>query len=155
MKYEKLLEVIGVLSGLLTPLIAVLAAYIAYQQWKTGKDQLKHDLFEKRFILYLAAQTYISESVNSRLGSEEPTFKYLSDIRASQWLVSKDVSNYLNNDLIDKACDLKMLRTEIKEYPVGDERSQNVKEQREISDWLEEQRNVLDRKFEKYLNFSL
>lgn len=40
---------IDCLSALLTPVISILGAYIAYQQWNTSEKQRKQNLFEKRY----------------------------------------------------------------------------------------------------------
>lgn len=40
---------IDILSALLTPTIALLTAFIAYQQWQTNERKRKQDLFELRY----------------------------------------------------------------------------------------------------------
>lgn len=40
---------INILSALLTPTIALLTAFIAYQQWQTNERKRKQDLFELRY----------------------------------------------------------------------------------------------------------
>jgi hypothetical protein len=45
----------------LTPLIiGLLAAYIAYQQWRTNHRKLKLDLFDRRFKVYQAARQLLA-----------------------------------------------------------------------------------------------
>jgi hypothetical protein len=46
---EALKALLGASSGLLTPLIAVIAVYIAWQQWRTARQKLRMDLFDKRY----------------------------------------------------------------------------------------------------------
>lgn len=45
-------ELIEVFSGLLQPTIAIIAVYIAYQQYKTGRDRVRLDLYDKRFMVF-------------------------------------------------------------------------------------------------------
>ena len=40
---------IDVLSALLTPIVAIIAVYIAYRQWKTAEAKRRQDLFEMRY----------------------------------------------------------------------------------------------------------
>lgn len=40
---------VDVFSALLTPTVAILAVYIALQQWQTQEKQRKQDLYEKRY----------------------------------------------------------------------------------------------------------
>ena len=45
---EEIKTVLVLLSGAPTPLIAIITAYIAYQQYRVNKLNLKHVLYEKR-----------------------------------------------------------------------------------------------------------
>ena len=40
-------NLIEVLSAALTPVIAVVTTYIMYQQWRTNKGRLNHELYER------------------------------------------------------------------------------------------------------------
>ncbi len=40
------------LSGMMTPLIAVIGAYIAYQQWRTNHQKLQFDRYARRLQVY-------------------------------------------------------------------------------------------------------
>jgi hypothetical protein len=46
-------EFINLSSALLTPLIALIALWIAYQQMKSNRDKVRLDLFEKRMKIFL------------------------------------------------------------------------------------------------------
>jgi ABC-type multidrug transport system fused ATPase/permease subunit len=50
------------LSALLTPVVAIVGATIAYRQWRTAQNKLKLDLFEKRFAVYEAVYALVKES---------------------------------------------------------------------------------------------
>ena len=43
---------VQIMQALLTPLIAIIATYIAYQQWNTNKLKLKLDRYERRLRVY-------------------------------------------------------------------------------------------------------
>jgi hypothetical protein len=45
---------IDLLSAALTPLIAAIVAYIAYQQYRVNRLRLSHDLFERRLKIFEA-----------------------------------------------------------------------------------------------------
>lgn len=40
---------IQIFKALLTPVVAILGVYIAYQQWRTNRTRLKHELFDRRY----------------------------------------------------------------------------------------------------------
>jgi nicotinamide riboside transporter PnuC len=43
---------VDIFSALLTPMITIFMAFIAWQQWQTNEKKRKQDLFEKRWKLY-------------------------------------------------------------------------------------------------------
>jgi len=48
-------------SALLTPLIALIAIYIAFQQHGINKLRLRHELYERRIAVYEAVQKHLSK----------------------------------------------------------------------------------------------
>ena len=55
---------IEILKGLLTPLIAIIALWIAYQQRVINKNKLKLDLFEKRYEVYRYIRVFIANTLS-------------------------------------------------------------------------------------------
>jgi len=54
------------LGSLLTSLIAIMMAYIAYQQWRTNKDKLKMDLYDRRYNISIGTVPLLHRNVMSR-----------------------------------------------------------------------------------------
>ena len=139
------------LSALLTPIVAVLGSFIAYRQWRTAQNKLKHDLFERRFAVFDAARKLLASIMTSGKAKDEELFKFLSGTREAKWLLNDDIAKYLEKELYHKAVHLQCLDSELEGVPVGDERSANVRNQTEIKLWLGKQFEVLDEKFSPYL----
>lgn len=139
------------LSALLTPTIAVLGSFIAYRQWRTTQNKLKHDLFERRFFVYDAAKTLLASIMTSGKAKDEELFKFLSGTREAKWLLDVNVAEYLDKELYHKALDLQCLASELEGLPIGEERSLNVHKQAEIKKWFLKQYEVLDGKFSPFL----
>ena len=57
---------VPVLSALLTPTIAIITTYIAYEQWRTNRNKLKLDLFDRRFAVYDAMRLRRKPSHDTR-----------------------------------------------------------------------------------------
>ena len=142
---------IGVLNALLTPTIAILGIYIAWQQWNLGRNKLKYDLFEKRFRLYLAVRRAVDYVMLHARMDHETLMAFIKDTRDVKWLCSTEVQGYLDGPLREKLSRLRMLCAEIDGLPVGDERTQNARAQREAIDWIEQQITEIDKKFEPFL----
>ena len=60
---EVLRCIIDIFPVLLTPLIAIIAIYIAYQQYKVNKHRFTHELYEKRIIVFKAVMKFISKII--------------------------------------------------------------------------------------------
>jgi len=56
--YEYLVRVLG---ALLTPLIAIVAAYIAWQQWRIKRTELHLALYDRRLAVYKAVDSFYGE----------------------------------------------------------------------------------------------
>lgn len=139
------------LSALLTPTIAVFGSFIAYRQWRTGQNKLKHDLFERRFSVYDAARTLLSSIMTSGKAKDEELFKFLSGTREAKWLLDANVAEYLDKELYHKGCGLQCLASKLEGLPDGEERNSNVHKEAEIKKWFFKQHEVLDEKFSPFL----
>lgn len=83
------------------PIVALIAACIAggiaYRQWKTARNKLKLDLFEKRLQIYNAAAVVV-ELINNPYA---PDRDYLDEstgkFSGARWLFGRKVELYLNS----------------------------------------------------------
>jgi hypothetical protein len=51
------------LSALLTPIVGLFGALIAYQQWRIARNKIKLDLYEKRFAIYEATLLFYQKII--------------------------------------------------------------------------------------------
>jgi len=142
------------LAALLTPVVAVLGSYVAYRQWRLAQNKLKLDLFERRFAIYAAAQTFLASIMTSGKVNDQELFKFTVATRESKWLLDSNVAEYLDKQLRHKAIDLQCLVAELDGVGVGEIRTTNVRTQADIKKWLMGQYDVLDQKFSSYLQLS-
>jgi hypothetical protein len=140
-----------VLSALLTPTVAVFGIWIAYRQWRTTQDKLKLDLFDRRLAIYQAAQRYLTGVMTSGRTSNEVEFAMLQETRGAKWLLNADIDGYLRKTLWERATKLNCLQSELEGLGVGEERSANISETRDIKNWMATQLTVLDEKFAPFL----
>src|SRR5207237_404897 len=68
----------------------------------------------------------------------------------TRWLFDSDLANYLQNEIKDKAFDLVGLTSEFEALPSTD-RSASWARQRQIKEWFEKQRAIIDERFGKFL----
>lgn len=138
-------------TALLTPVVAILGAAIAYRQWRIAQNKLKLDLFDRRFSVYHAARELLASIMTSGRAKDPEVIKFVMATREAKWLLNDDVAEYLDKQIYHKAIDLQRLEAELEGVGVGTVRSKNVQEQADIKKWFVRQYEVLDEKFDPFL----
>ncbi|MBC7160507.1 MAG: hypothetical protein H5U26_00145 [Immundisolibacter sp.] len=139
------------LAALLTPTIAIIAVYIGWQQWRTNRNKLKLDLFDRRFTVYDAARTLIGRVLTQSHAKNDQILEFLTGTREARFLLDKQIAEYLFKEFHLKAILLLTLHSELEGSPGGTERTKNIEHRREVRNWFEQQYDVLDEKFSKYI----
>ena len=140
---------IDLLSALLTPTVAAIGIYIAYQQRLINQNRLKHELFDKRYEVYERIGEFISSILTTgtvRAGSD---LEFLRDTKAVTLLFDTDIKQF-TSEIYEKAVHLHCLESEL-EGMVSEERKINIEKQREIKNWYTEQLKTMEIKFIRYL----
>src|SRR5689334_23253843 len=91
-------------QALATPTIGLLALYIAWQQWRTNRLKVRHDLYERRLSLYLAVMEFLV-AANANRATDAERHVFLQKTRESYFLFGPKTSDYLKC-LYEKAVDL-------------------------------------------------
>lgn len=151
-------DLITILSGLLTPVIAILATYIAWKQHHIDKYRLKNELYDRRAEVYTALDLFLIDFIREGHTTFERTHQFYNQISKSKFLFDKDIQNYLMK-IYRKA--IKCYELQIKMYPengsqglpVGEERSKVAQEQCDIIKWISKQSNDSIEVFREYFEF--
>jgi len=138
-------------SALGTPIIAGLVGLIAYRQWRTARDRLKLDLFDRRFEVYFSCMKFLSDILISRHVDSQRVDAFTRETRNGKWLLDQDIAEYLDKEFRRRALRHQTLEIELEPLPPGEKRTAVVAEKDEIFTWLGNQYDVIDRKFSKYL----
>lgn len=139
-------DVIDLLSGLLTPVIAIIAVYVAYQQWKTNKQRLKAELYDKRFMVYEILMDTIGEVMGSGDISDQQLEKFNIQRRKSHFLFGKKVSDLLE-EIYDQLVNLQTMNRASTE-----EKAKNAKKGADLKIWLYDQIKIARDKFQDDLS---
>jgi hypothetical protein len=143
---------VGILAAVLTPLIAVIVAYIAYRQWRTAQNRQKLDLFDKRLAVHSAARNLIATVTSYGKVENKDIFHFLSGIQPARWLLDESIVKYLENDLWPRVTKLQEL-IDTRDSP-GQDPAANAREKRELTEWIAGQRANLNAQFDKFLKFA-
>ncbi|MCJ2113280.1 hypothetical protein MKK64_19060 [Methylobacterium sp. E-025] len=81
------------LQALTVPLLGLLAAWIAYQQWRTADRKVQLDLFDRRFAIYEAAREALAPVMREAGAETRDYFAFSSAIDKAPFLFGKEVLN--------------------------------------------------------------
>jgi hypothetical protein len=145
------------LAAALTPLLAILAAYIAYQQHRTARHRLRLDLYDRRFRVYVAlvdclcgilsAQNITVEELDQRLRALQ------SHTTEVAFLFGSEVSDFIST-IIPKVARLSVVRTQLNSPRSSDPVQANALEEMDhILNWMVRQLQMAEGVFRPYLPF--
>jgi len=139
------------LSALLVPTIAVIGAFIGWQQWRTNQARLKNELFDRRYQHFCVVRDFIGSIIASGRSEPHEQQKYLVGTRGMRFLFDQEIAEHMEENIWRPAVNLECLESELKGLPVGPERTENVHKQKEIKMALHEELKSLEDRFADYL----
>lgn len=125
--------------GIITTIIAVIGAYIAYQQQKINKHKLRLDLYDRRLNIYRSIMNFISTVTQDGEVNIEDIIKYKVLTSDAEFLFDKEVKEMIN-EIYNNA--LKFRKKNIKNMDDTD-----------LLAWFTEQYDTVNEIFQKYLSF--
>lgn len=141
-----------ILTGTLTPVIAALGLLIAFRQWRTARNKLKLDLYEKRLAVYEAAREAIGKIVTGGKTTNQIEMEFLVGIRGAKWLFDKKMVKYLNEKLWYEIIEIGTIQAELEGADPSPEKSRLIARRAEIKKRFNEHLNEIDEKFYPFLS---
>jgi hypothetical protein len=132
---------VEIFNALLTPLIAVLAAYIAWQQYRVNHHSLRNQLYERRYAVFKAFMSYLADIMREGKTNYQRIGQFYAEASEAEFLFSESISKKME-ELYSKGVDLVALHERMYPsdgspgLPVGDERSKVAKEAGELLNWF-------------------
>ena len=137
---------------LVTVLVAVFAAYVAYRQYTLGREKFKLDLFDKRFSVFAATRRFLTHVLQQANVSMEQLFEYRAGVAEATFLFDDGIVDYLTS-IDERALRLWTSMETMKPLPVGEARAKAANEVSEALQWLTDQLPELKIRFGPYLRF--
>jgi hypothetical protein len=147
---------VNILSALGTPIIALIiggfGGLIAYRQWRTARNRLKLDLFDRRLIVYEQTRDFLARRRALGQLTDDEITKFAIKTRVSKWLFNPAIAAYLEDEIAKAAMDVSSLESERQTLTNEADRKANVARQRQLKEWLDKQLyQVIDGKFSPFL----
>jgi len=129
------------------------ALWIAFLQWKLGRNNSKFQVYEKRFEAYKELKNYLGAILRNAKVETQDLVSFRWKFEEHYFLFGDDIHKYIK-DIYSKSLEFRKYDNKLwgmNAVPVGDERSRLVDEQDKILDWLINQNEESKKYFEKYL----
>ena len=150
-------QIIEILKGLLTPLIAIVATYIAWQQWQTNRKKLELDLYERRLRIYEEVQKILRVIARDRKASFRDLLDFQASVSEMDFLFGREIREYID-EIYTHGCNLGRWNDEYRdntqEHPEGYDHNKVVAGTHKEFNWLVAQFEPAKEKFQKYLRLS-
>ena len=146
---------IDLFSALLTPLVAAIAVYIAYQQWQTNRRKLDLDLYDRRLRIYQTVSRFISKVLTDLFPEPQDFSEYWRDTAEADFLFGSDIRDYVRT-LAKRAAQLRRWRSEYRDYSQPKNKDYDhdkvVAGTEQETRWFAAQPEAARRLFAKYLS---
>jgi hypothetical protein len=150
-------EIAELSKALLTPVIAIVATYIAWQQWKTNQQKLHLDRYDRRLKVYEEVRQILSIIVRDAKASYEDLLKFRRAVSEADFLFGPDITAYIE-EIYQRGVKLRYWSGEYRDYsqqkPDGYDHKKVCDGMHEELIWLSAQFDPAHQKFKKYLNVS-
>ncbi len=144
-------------KALLTPLIAVVATYIAWQQWKTNQQKLNLERYDRRLRVYEEVRKILSIIFRDANASTDDLLKFRTSVSEADFLFGPEIPAYID-EVYKRGLKLwrcnQEYRDSTQQQTEGYNHNEVVKEMHQELTWLTEQFGPAKEKFRKYLDIS-
>jgi hypothetical protein len=136
---------------ILTGAIGCVTAYIAIQQWRTNKNKLRLDLFDRRWAVFDAAMKLAEIiSIRGNLTFEE-VYEFGFATRGVQFLFNQELQDYCHNELYKEALAIRTGKQKIDSLTEGEERDHSTILLQDRIAWFNDQRKEIPKRFAPFL----
>lgn len=139
-------------QSVLTIMIALIVAWITYQQFKTDRRNVNLIIYEKRYKVYDSVMNLISKIVGEAQISIEDIREYTSSKIEADFLFDKDIIDHLGL-IYKQAIAFRKYNKNI-EITDGDKRDIAIEKESELLQWFADTMKPTKELFSKYLHYS-
>ncbi|MDD5203855.1 MAG: hypothetical protein PHS17_00460 [Desulfobacterales bacterium] len=150
-------QMVEISKALLTPVIAGVTAYIAWQQWKTNKQKLNLERYDRRLRVYEEVRKILSIIMRDAKASMDDLLRFRTAVSEADFLFGPEIPEYID-EIYTHGVKLGRWKDEYRDFtqqiPDGYDHKKVVSEMHRELNWLMEQFGPAKEKFKKYLDIS-
>jgi len=144
-------------QGLLTPLIAIITTYIAWQQWQATKLKMNLERYERRLKIYQETHKFISEVITDLKPELPQMYGFYSATAEADFICPPQIREYLD-EIFSRALKLRSANVQYKDYtqeiPSGYDHNKICKDKEDLARWFIDQPKIAKEKFKPLLNIT-
>ncbi len=148
-------QIIDLSKALLTPLIAIVATYIAWQQWRTNQQKLNLERYDRRLRVYEEVRKILSIVMRDARAGYEDLLKFRTSVSEADFLFGPEIPAYID-EIYKHGVQLELWNSQYcqsgQETPEGYNHQNIVAGSHAELAWLTAQFEPAKEKFKKYLN---
>lgn len=141
-----------IINLIVSTIITVVVAFILYEQKEIKKYQLKLDLYEKRYKMYVIIVEYLARIARETTIENKHYFEFRIKTNEATFFFDDDIKELIK-EIGDKSLDLKQLYKKTENGLNHNELNETEKAHSELTKWFGHKLDTLAGKFEKYLSF--
>lgn len=150
-------QIMRILSYVATPIIAIAAVRIAWQQAWTNRQKLVLDQYDRRLRIYEEVRKILSIIVRDAGATTEDLLKFRTSVSEADFLFGSEIMTYIE-EIYSRGLKLwqwnQEYRDSTQQQPPGYDHKKVVEEKYKELRWLAEQFNPAKERFKKYLDVS-
>jgi len=150
-------QIIEISKALLTPVIAIIATYIAWQQWKTNQQKLNLERYDRRLRVYEEVKKILSIIFRDAKASTDDLLKFRTSVSEADFLFGPEIPEYID-EIYRRGLSFWRWNQEYRDstqvMPKGYDHNKVVNEMHKELEWLSTQFDPAKEKFKKYLDIS-
>jgi hypothetical protein len=152
-----LADFVEISKAVLTPLIAVVAVYIAWQQWKTNQQKLVLDRYDRRLRVYEEVRKILSIILRDGKANTDDLLRFRTSVSEADFLFGPEIPKYID-EIYKHGIALWRWTTEYRDYtqekPAGYNHEKTVESMAVELEWLSGQFEPAKEMFRRYLDVS-
>ena len=151
------METVAILQALLTPVIAITTTYIAWQQWRTNRQKLNLEKYDRRLRIYQEVVKILQITMRDAKASPDDLLQFRTSVAEADFLFGKEIAMYID-DIYKRGINhwhwSRTYRDSTQEIPEGYDHKKVVDEMHKELIWFTEQIEPAKKKFKKYLDIN-
>ncbi|MBU1317776.1 MAG: hypothetical protein KKG33_05140 [candidate division Zixibacteria bacterium] len=141
---------ISIMTALVTPIIGAIVAYIAYQQYRIRRYEVRMSMYDKRYAVFETVMEYLASVVEHGKADADKARLLLRSAAEAQFLFDEEIEKFIK-DVYHHALEDNTLQWRFDKAQTPELRDPIIEKQNQVLDWFECELHHAKLLFDPYL----